>query len=308
MTVDVAPVLRPTLCAICGTADNATEWLPANFDASAFSVETFSARRLPDRIHYRMSACNTCGLIRSDPVLDDQTLESLYRASTFDYGEELGSLKATYGRALGRLERMVPSRRGILDIGCGNGFVLEVARDRGWQDVRGVEPSDDAVGKAARGIGERIVVDMMRPGLFEPGAFDAVTLFQVLDHLPDPVAVLEVCRQVLRPGGAILAFNHNVAAVSAKLLGERSPIVDIEHTYLYSPRTMTKLFERAGFTDIQVSPVLNTYSPAYLLHLLPLPRRLKTALVSALRRGPLAALRLRVPLGNLCLVARAPSR
>jgi hypothetical protein len=109
---------------------------------------------------------------------------------------------------------------------------------------------------------------------------------------------------VLRPGGLILALNHNVAGWSARMLGERSPIVDIEHTYLYSPATMRTLFTKVGFEDPEVRSVRNTYSLSYLLQLIPLPARVKSILLRALTASPLGRARLTVPLGNLCLIAR----
>ena len=58
--------LRPTRCAICGTTGGATEMFPSTITEDAFDARHFSARRLPDRVHYRMVRCDTCGLIRSD--------------------------------------------------------------------------------------------------------------------------------------------------------------------------------------------------------------------------------------------------
>ena len=255
-------------------------------------------------MHYRMVRCNRCGLVRSDPVIDFTVMTELYRASTFDYGEELDGLRLTYGAALDRLGEVVPSKTGLVDIGCGSGFVLELARQRRWRDVRGVEPSADAVAKATDTIRPLIVEDVMRSGLFEPQSVDAVTLFQVLDHMPDPVSLLRDCHQALRPGGAILALNHNVAAWSARLLRERSPIIDVEHTYLYSPATIAKLFSQLGFDVLEVCPVRNTYSTSYLLHLLPLPRGVKRAVIPRLRHTAVGRRKLTVPLGNLCLIAR----
>jgi hypothetical protein len=75
--------LRKTRCAICGSAENARELYPANFDVQALNPEVFSARRLPDRIHYRLVTCNTCGLVRSDPIADPALLAQLYHDSTF---------------------------------------------------------------------------------------------------------------------------------------------------------------------------------------------------------------------------------
>lgn len=301
----VAPrVLEPTSCAICGTANNATELYPSTLTSSAFRAEVFSARRLPDRVHYRMVRCRSCGLVRSDPVLGSDGLAELYSASRFDYAAELDGLRATYGRELERLASLVPDRDGLLDVGCGSGFVLELARERRWSGLRGVEPSHDAVSRARSDIRPLIAVDVMRPGLFEHDSLDAVTLFQVLDHMPDPVGVLRECGRLLRPGGVVMAFNHNMSAWSARLLRERSPIIDVEHTYLYSPTTIRSLFERAGYEVISARPVRNTYSMRYLAHLLPLPGKAKSRLLSFLQGSRLGRISATVPLGNFCTVAR----
>jgi SAM-dependent methyltransferase len=300
------PQLRPTRCAICDREGDATERWPASFDPEAFSARVFSARRLPDRVHYRMVACNTCGLVRSDPVADEELLATLYASSSFDYGEEVESIQATYGRALDWLQAHAHRRGALLEIGCGNGFFLSQAKLQGWKQVHGVEPSADAVRKAPPELEGMIVQDVMRDGLFAPESFDAVCLFQVLDHIPNPVDLLEECLAVLAPGGFILALNHNVRGWSARALGERSPIVDIEHTYLYSPETMTRILAKAGFADPQVRSVRNTYSLSYLLQLVPLPAAIKSMVLPALRASPAGRVQLTVPLGNLCLIAQKP--
>ncbi len=298
--------LRPTRCAICGTADSSDELYPARLDPGALTPSVFSARRLPDRTHYRMVRCRSCGLVRSDPVLDAEVMADLYRGSSFDYGDELEGIRATYGAALDRLASVASRRNGLLDVGCGSGFVLELAQDRGWQAVGGVEPSTDAIAKANPDVRPAIVQDVLREGLFQAESFDAVTLFQVLDHVPEPIAFLRECLQIVRPGGAILALNHNVTAWSARMLGERSPIIDVEHTYLYSRETMRRIFGQVGFEVVTVEPVRNTYSIAYLLHLMPLPRALKQSLLPRFRQTRVGRAQLNVPLGNLCLIARRP--
>lgn len=300
------PFLLPTRCAICGEEGNCEELWSGTFDPSAFNARVFSARRLPDRVHYRMVRCNTCGLVRSDPVADEALLADLYKVSTFEYGEEVAAIQATYARALGWLEARSERCEALLEIGCGNGFFLEQALRQGWREVRGVEPSADAVAKAPQAVHGMIAQDVMRRGLFAPDSFDAVCLFQVLDHISDPIELLQECLSVLRPGGHILALNHNVSAWSARLLGERSPIVDIEHTYLYSPATMRTLFAKVGFTDPQVHSVRNTYSLAYLAQLVPLPAGVKSWALSRLRGSRVGRIEVTVPLGNLCLIARKP--
>jgi SAM-dependent methyltransferase len=298
--------LKETRCAICGSADNAETVYAANLGPEAFTPTVFSARRAPDRIHYRIVRCLECGLLRSDPVASVEIVSDLYSRSEFHYAEESKNLADTYGRYLDELERYGRGKAALLEIGCGNGFFLEEARRHGYGVVRGVEPSADAVAQAPPDLREAIVVDVMRPGLFDEQSFDAICLFQVVDHLPDPAGVLKECWRLLRPGGLFLCLNHDVEAMSARLLGERSPIVDVEHTYLFSKSSISRLLETLGFRVLACGPVRNTYSLRYLSHLLPLPRRAKTPLLTALDVTRLGRVRLSVRLGNLYAIAQRP--
>jgi SAM-dependent methyltransferase len=298
--------LHATTCAICQTENNATELYRANFDLEAFSPTVFSARRMPDRIHYRMVRCNTCELVRSDPVADPDTVADLYSQSSFDYSQELENLARTYGAYLGRLDHYGVAKGSLLEIGCGNGFFLMQARAQGYRDVHGVEPSRSAVELAPSAIRDRIVCAMMGSGLFPGETFDAICLFQVLDHIFDPAALLKACFDILKPGGFILCLNHNVEALSARLMKERSPIIDIEHTYLYSPDTIRRLFTRFGFQVKEAGGVKNRYSLSYLTRLTPLPTALKEIALGVLDFTYLGRLPLRVPLGNLYMIAQKP--
>jgi SAM-dependent methyltransferase len=298
--------LKNTRCAICGTEGNAIEIYPANFDLQALNPAVFSARRLPDRVHYRLVKCKTCGLARSDPVADPALLAQLYHESAFTYTDEVADLKRTYGRYLARLDKYGARKGALLEIGCGNGFFLQQALAQGYCSVRGVEPSRAAISQAAPEVRDSILCDLMRPGLFAAAEFDIICLFQVFDHVPDPGTLLDACFAALRPGGLVLSINHNIAAVSARLLGERSPIVDIEHTYLYSPVTMARIFGAHGFGIRGAGSIRNQYSLRYLVRLLPLPAGPKQATLGWLQRHSIGRLRLSVPLGNLYVVAQKP--
>jgi SAM-dependent methyltransferase len=297
-------VLAPTPCAICGTFDNADELYPPTYDEASFNERVFSARRIPDAIHYRIVRCHKCGLVRSDPAADQATLSELYRQSSLDYGAEIANLRLTYRRYLAKAKGHTAGRS-FLEVGCGSGFMLEEALEQGYVTVRGVEPSLKAIAAASPSVRELIVPGMMQPRLFEPGIFDTVCMFQVFDHLPEPGAFLDQIRTVLRPGGVLLCFNHNVESLSARLLRATSPIVDIEHCYLYSPRTMKLLLEAKGFEVIESGTATNTLSLRHLLHLLPLGGSLKSRITAAgaTRMGRIPV---RLPLGNLYAIGRKP--
>ena len=297
--------LIPSCCAICGTVENSKQIYKANFELDAFSPGVFSARRLPDRIHYRMVECNTCKLLRSDPVADSGTLLELYTKSTFDYEKQITFLKATYGRYLDLAKKYHPKATSLLEIGCGSGFFLEEALNHGISEVWGVEPSLDAASKAASSIQRHIITDFMQPGLFsEVQKFDIICLFQVLDHMPEPVKTLEACRKLLTPEGVILIFNHDINAWSAKLLGEKSPIIDIEHTYLYSTDTLGKILNAAGLKPIEQGSAWNDYDISYLVRLFPFPKILKKLILGFLKMTFLGRIPVRVPLGNLYSISK----
>lgn len=296
--------LVSTRCAICESTGNADTLYPANFDATALNPDIFSARRLPDLLHYQMVRCRRCGLVRSDPVADPRLLAGLYRESRFTYGADTPNLAKTYGAYLKRAKRYGLVKDHLLEIGCGNGFFLKEALQQGFTQVSGVEPGQDAVHLADPTIRPHIRCELMRPGLFPPDTFSAICLFQTLDHLPDPNEMLAECHRLLKPGGIMLCINHNIDARSAHLLKEKSPIIDIEHTYLYTPQTMRQLFEKHSFHVCEVKPALNLIRLHSLLRLLPLQKNVKHKILSHLQNSTFGKLSLWLPLGNLYLIAQ----
>lgn len=295
--------LIPSRCAICATFGHAQERYPARFDPAALDPVLFSARRSPDGVHFRIVRCDTCGLMRSDPVASPGTLAALYARSTFDEAE-VPNLRRSYGRYLARLDRHGARKGALLEIGSGSGFFLAESVARGYRRAVGVEPSIAASGRAAVDQRIEVVSDIMRPGLFAPGSFDVICAFQTLDHLPDPAAVLAECFTTLAPGGLLLALNHDAGAWSARSLGERSPIIDIEHTYLYDRRTMRRVIAERGFDILEIGRALNLVSVRHLAHLLPARGPVGRAVRRWLGRGALGKVSLWLPLGNMFIIAR----
>jgi SAM-dependent methyltransferase len=296
----------PTRCPLCGSGENFTVVLEQNFKPSDLNVKVFSARRLPDRLHYRLVKCDHDGMIRSNPIADTPALSSLYQRSQFTYDGEVGNLTRTYISALQPALRQIDRRSPILEIGCGNGFILEELSRMGFQNVRGVEPSDQAVAKANAKIRRRIVHSMFSKDRFRGEKFDLIYLFQTLDHVPNPDIFLRDCLGLLNPGGFLLSFHHNVESWSAKVLGEKSPIFDIEHTQLFSMVTSRKIFEKVGLRVVRVNSPTSILSWKHLLWLFPLPREGKKRLLQSQSKlvNLLSAHSLPLKLGNTCIIGQ----
>jgi 2-polyprenyl-3-methyl-5-hydroxy-6-metoxy-1,4-benzoquinol methylase len=147
------------------------------------------------------------------------------------------------------VEKVVPRGR-ILDVGCGPAFLLEAARERGWHAV-GVDPSPFSVSRA-RTLGFEAHCGMLEDLDLEPHSFDALALLQVVEHMTDPRPLLESCRRLLRPNGALLVATPNPASMLAKVKRERFNYwIPPVHCAWYTPRALRLLLERNGFRTVR---------------------------------------------------------
>ncbi len=270
----------------------------SNFSVDKLTPAVYSARRLPDRQHYSWVRCKSCGLLRSDPVFD-LDLEKLYRESAFDYQSEITGLKKTYLKIVARNLPVEKMQGSMYEIGAGNGFFLEAAKDAGFSVIVGIEPSNEAISKARADIRKNLIPSMMKSSLLEINKFDIGVMFHTLDHLADPVDTLTACFQSLKKGGVFIAAVHNENSWSARLLKAKSPIIDIEHTYLFNRNTAKKLFEKVGFIKIKSRGYMNCYSLAYIIHLIPIPLNIRKRILYGNIGKLLLKIKITLPLGNI---------
>jgi len=249
--------------------------------------------------------CITCTLLRSDPVLQ-VNLEKLYIESTFDYSTEIDGLKRTYMDLVKKILGNNEFINSIFEIGGGNGFFLEAAKDHGFKLIKGVEPSTEAISAARSDIKPYMTASMMKNGVLNPGTFEVGVMFHTLDHLPDPIQTLKDSFDALISGGVFIVAIHNERSWSAKIMKNRSPIIDVEHTHLYSHKTGRMIFEKAGFVNVVSGSYSNHYSLAYLLHLAPVSRKLRKIILKSYIGLLLSKIKVKVPLGNMWVVGTKP--
>lgn len=290
-------------CALCDN-DNSTLLYKANFSLKNLNRQIFSARRIPDKIHYRIVKCNTCSLVYSNPILDAKEIVKLYQRSNYTYQDYEDDLIKTYGFYLNKFRYLLPRHPKMLEIGCGNGFFLRFAKAQGLK-VWGVEPGVQTVRKAHQDIRKKIIIDVFKANQFKPATFDVICLFQVLDHIANPNDFLATCRNILKKNGLVICINHDVSSFSARILGESSPIFDIEHTYLYSKKTLAAIFKKNGYQVKEVFSVKNTYPLAYWLRMFPLQYYIKKIIHSLLSALNLSDTRLSLEAGNIGILAQA---
>lgn len=204
----------------------------------------------------RVARCRGCGLVFYDPQPSPAQTAALYGGWYFEEkypdagaADELGLAR----RRLARIERQVPVGS-LLDVGCGRGRFLAAALERGWK-AAGLDLSPAAV-RLARAAGAAVFEGELTgprpPGL---GPVDVLTLWDVLEHLTDPVAALLAAPAWLKPGGLLLVQTQNVNSVTAAWMGRRWEQFEEFHLYHFSPATLGRALARAGFTAARIEDV-----------------------------------------------------
>lgn len=161
--------------------------------------------------------------------------------------------------------RFAPRGR-LLDVGANVGTFVHHARDR--FDAIGIEPNAATVAWANAHTGAPVELGSIltdRPGY--AGRFDAITLFDVIEHLEDPAAALRQCRRYLAPGGRLFVTTPDMGSVGARLLGRHWYYIDVEqHISMFSTANLTRLLAAHGFRVIDRRTFGRRYRFSYIEH------------------------------------------
>jgi SAM-dependent methyltransferase len=295
----------PRVCPLCG-GDDATVVVEATLDENRLTASAFASRKLPEYMHSRMVECRKCGMLYANPVLLQESLAEAYRDASFDSSVESRLAAVTYRAILEPHLAALPSRSTALDIGAGDGAFLEELLALGFQSVIGVEPSEAPIAAAKPSVRGYLKCGVFAAEQFAAESLDLVTCFQVIEHVSDPVKIAVDAHALLKPGGLFLIVAHDRRAFSARLMGTKSPIFDIEHLQLFDRPTGAALLRTGGFESVSITPLRNRYPINYWIKLFPLPRTAKAAASWMARVSGIGKLLLSLPAGNLALVGRKP--
>jgi SAM-dependent methyltransferase len=193
---------------------------------------------------FSILVCNGCGLAQTSPIPDDL---SFYYAD-YHGGRHGGSADFCARRRVGWLEQRVAGNKNspgkVLDIGCGEGTFLELAKKHGWQTV-GVEMSRDVLEKSDLEIYETIAAVKDAHG---ENSFAAITLWHVLEHLERPCESLKEIYELLAPNGKLLIAVPDAAGFQAKIFGKDWLHLDVpRHFYHFNFQSLEMLLRQCGF-------------------------------------------------------------
>jgi len=296
----IAGRLQDRVCPLCGTAEHSTLFADARFDPSRLTAMSYSSRKTPERMHHRLMECAVCDVLYASPIPPVESLDDAYHDAAYDSTLEASYAAATYGTLLDRIA--LRDLRGAVDIGAGDGAFLEQLLHAGFDRVVGFEPSAAPRSVAPQDVRAYIRPEPFTPHLLAEDSFTLVSCLQTIEHVPDPLGLCREAARILAPNGAMMIVCHDRRALSARLPNRASPIFDIEHLQLFSPKSIRTLLTRAGFDRITVARFRNRYPIGYWLRLAPMPSRVSRPLERLLVKMRLSQVPLSVNAGNLVAV------
>ncbi len=216
--------------------------------------------------------CPLCNSIRIDPLKGYEE-NYLYKCLVCKFvfsrrkptSEELKEHYALYPRAnsishitLNRYEELLDvfekfrKTNNLIDVGCGDGFFLEVAEKRKW-NVFGTEFTQNAI-EICRGKGIQMNSSPIDPNQYETGTFDIVTSFEVMEHINNCNDELSAFHKLLRKGGIVYITTPNWNSISRDILKSKWSVIEYpEHPCYYTKNTLKSLFLRNNFKLLEIT-------------------------------------------------------
>ncbi|TMJ01382.1 MAG: class I SAM-dependent methyltransferase [Alphaproteobacteria bacterium] len=216
-----------------------------------------------------MVQCDSCQLVYLNPrIRKDLIIESYASAVDPTFIAQNDERIATFKKSLQQLARrhgITPqTAKRVLDVGCAGGAFPKAAHDLGF-DVVGVEPSRWLAeqGRSLYGLD-------IRPGLLEEQdfpdrSFDLISLWDVIEHLPDAHAVVSDIHRLLKPGGYLIVNCPDHGSLARKLLGSKWPMLLSVHLIYFTRETITDFLKRENFEVVEFRPFWQTLQLGYVL-------------------------------------------
>jgi SAM-dependent methyltransferase len=214
---------------------------------------------------YRLLRCACCGTGVVSPRLAEP--ESIYAEGSYwrsesprtlgyqDYRAAEPLYLKTFRRRLASVLGDRPRRGRALDVGCAAGFCMAVLRELGFE-AHGVEVSGTIARHATECLGfDTVHVGTLESASYADGTFELITLWDVIEHVPDPRALLSRARELLAHDGLLVVETQNVDSPFARVLGRRwHHYKHAEHIYHFTRGSLRRLLEGAGLRVERMTP------------------------------------------------------
>ena len=205
----------------------------------------------------RVVSCQSCGMVYLSPRLDAGLIQGGYEAVEDPvFVAQNPQRIQTFTKSIAAITRRLgyqPKGKKLLDIGCAGGAFPVAARTAGF-DAQGIEPSRWLSDYGRRTYNIDIRQGILERDTFPKNSFDVISLWDVIEHVPEPHEILTTIHGLLGPQGYLWVNYPDIGSVVAKVLGWKWPFWLSVHLHYYVRATMQRQLERAGFEVQYIEP------------------------------------------------------
>jgi len=224
--------------------------------------------------NYTLYKCNSCKLLFLNPVpesigvYDDTYFSGAEKGFGYvDYDADKEPMIPTFNKYLDILSDLGIKNGDLLDIGAATGFFMNIAKQRGF-NVSGVEFSNFAAEKGRKAGLNLITGDLLSQN-FPDSSFDVVTMFDVIEHVPNPKEIISEVSRILKKGGIVIINTPDAESLWAKLLGKHwQLIMPPEHINYFSPKNLGNYLSRHGFEVLLSTKIGKKFTLQYVIKML----------------------------------------
>lgn len=195
--------------------------------------------------------CTACGLVYVNPRARVADLTEHYNtgeSSRLEYYRDAEVAdRRTFAEILGIAARLAPAKGALLDVGPCAGTLLVQAREAGFA-AAGIEINAGAARMCREELGLDVRAGVLEPDSYAPDSFDIISMGDVIEHVPDPLATLRTVARILKPGGHVLISTPNFDSAAARFLQVKPE----EHIYYFTAQTLAASLAKAGLQTVEM--------------------------------------------------------
>ncbi|MDD5133548.1 MAG: class I SAM-dependent methyltransferase [Candidatus Nanoarchaeia archaeon] len=211
--------------------------------------------------------CKKCGLKFVNPRLtDDEIVKGYSEGSDEMFVSQAKGRELTFKKSLKLINKNATKGK-ILDIGTAGGSFLKVAKENGWQ-VEGIEPNKWLCEWGLKNYGIPIKPGTIfdKKNRFNDNEFEAVTLWDVLEHVTDPKKTLTEISRILKPRGLLVVNYPDIGSSVSRLMGKRWIFLLSVHLFYFDKKSIVKMLNASGFEVIKIKKHFQKLSLGYLIY------------------------------------------
>jgi len=250
-------------CLICSSRQ-LHAYKRATFDFERLSKEHVKITDSEYGKIWNLDECEECGHIFANPAPAPEFIFTLYsQIEDPAYDEEAEGRSKNFLKILTKLEKLLPAKGTLFDVGAATGVLLNCARQRGWE-TDGIEASRWAIKFAEKKYHLPLQQGFFEETELKPDAYQALTMVDFLEHTPKPREALAKAQAILKKGGILCLVTPDVHSLAAKVAGKKWWHFRPAHLSYFSWKSLSRLLYSSGFKPIKKRRYSWTFSANYL--------------------------------------------